>query len=356
MCDTIQSSVRQQSTQSDDSRRAAADRETLAHAEVTLGSRPSWWGAAVLAASGMLGCSSAQVAPDYAGEPLAVLQGALSGDAELESVTTGEGMTVGLVWLVSSPDGSKSPLVAETARTEGEFPFGFRLTLFSPPSLAAESASCKDAACEEPSPSPVYQGLVAALDDRADLEHLTPLDILGASLDYGVLYFARDANRDDPMDMVATLAAAYHVPAERGYHLYAIDKDEERYAALRRCDANGLCVESKVAGGPVEQYWPDHQFAECLELVPDAITCTSYPGICRPSPDGFSCPSYFDERGVPATPEELAEDARCSQLSIEHATDRCGALESPWQFPGNPQGFQANISIRLGAGLFEFMN
>jgi hypothetical protein len=104
-----------------------------------------------------LGCSS-QVAPDYAGEPLAVVRGALTGDPALDASARADGMTVGLVWLVGSPDGQKAPLVAETAKTEGEFPFGFRLTVFSPPAPEAQSYTCPHGSCDEPEPDPVYQG------------------------------------------------------------------------------------------------------------------------------------------------------------------------------------------------------
>jgi len=262
-----------------------------------------------------------------------------------------------LVWIVSSPNGQKSPLVAETARTEGEFPFGFRLTVFSPPSSEAQSSFCPPGACDEPELSPIYIGLVAALDDRADLEHVTPLDILGASLDYGVLYFERDANPDDPSDPIRPIAAAYNVPAVRGYHLYAIEKDQELYAAMRRCEANGLCIENKVAGGAPAQYWPDRSFEECLALVPDAMTCTSYLETCGQGPSGFSCTSYFDDLGVEPTPAELAEDERCDALFTEHLPPaECGELERPWRNPANSLGFDASVSIRLGAGVYEFMN
>ncbi len=315
---------------------------------------------ALLAALYALGCSSSQVAPDYAGEPLAVLQGALSADDGFGVPPAGDGMSVGLVWLVSSPNGEKSPLVAETAQTEGEFPFGFRLTIFSPPT--PEAQSCPRCSAFEPNPdverSPVYQGLVAALDDGADLERVTMLDILGVSLDYGVLYFERDANAEDPGDEVGLVASHYNVPAVQGYHLYRIQKDFELYAALRRCEKNGLCVESRTAGGEAARAWTEAFFEECLELVPDALTCTLYPPVCPwGAVDANECVTYFDERGAEPTAAELAEDERCTALMAEHFPPaECGTLESPWQFPGNPLGFDANISIRLGAGLFEWIN
>jgi hypothetical protein len=315
-------------------------------------------GAMLLGALSMLGCSSSQVAPDYAGEPLAVLHGALAADTGFDA-SMPDGMTVGLVWLVGSPDGSQSPLVAETAPTDGEFPFGFRLTIFSPPGPEAQSMHCPSGSCAAPEaePSPVYQGLVAALDARTDLGQVTPLDILGASLDYGVFYFERDANPDDPTDLVATSAAYYNVPAVRGYHLYAIQKNEELFAAERRCAANGLCIESKVGGGAAAQYWPDHAFEECLALVPDAITCTSYPTVCKPTPEGSRCSTYFDDLGIEPTPAELEENARCDELLAEHLPpESCGGTGPIWQFPGNPLGFEANVSIKLGAGLYELMN
>jgi hypothetical protein len=261
-----------------------------------------------------------------------------------------------LVWLVSSQDGSKSPLVAETAQTDGQFPFGFRLTIFSPPGPEAQSVLCPSPDCLETEPSPVYQGLVAALDEHADLGHVTPLDILGVAVDHGVFYFERDANPSDPYDQVARAAAIYNVPAVRGYHLYTTQKDEDLFAAERRCAANGLCVQSKVAGDPAEQYWPDHAFEECLALVPDAITCTSYPEICKATPESFSCSSYFDDLGVEPTPAELAENARCDELLVEHLPPESCSSGAIWQYPGNPLGFEANVSIKLGAGLYEFMN
>lgn len=305
----------------------------------------------------LLGCSSSQVDPDYAGEPLAVLRGALSAGPDAAASMPAAGMTVGLVWLVGSRDGSKSPLVAETAQVDGEFPFGFRLTIFSPPGPDAQSESCAPGSCAEVTHSPVYQGLVAALDEQTDLGDVSPLDLLGASLDYGVFYFERDAAPGEPLDEVARAAAHYNVPPVRGYHLYAVQKNEALFAAQRRCAANGLCVESKVAGGPAAQYWPDRGFEECLRLVPEAITCTSYPEICRPDGDGVTCATYFDTLGVAPTPAQLAEGARCDALYEEHLPPQeCGALDSPWQHPGNPLGFEAEISIRLGAGLYEFMN
>lgn len=315
----------------------------------------SWLGALYA-----LGCSS-QVTPDYAGEPMAVLRGALAADGDFEMPAEGDGMTVGLVWLVGSPDGQKQPLLAEVAQTEGEFPFGFRLSLFSPPTREAQSYECLDKSnvpCLDRQVSPVYQGLIAVLDERADLAHLRQLDILGASLEYGVFYFERDGKADDFNDVVTLMASVYNVPPVRGYHLYAIGKDPELYAASRRCSYNGLCVQSKVSHDPEKQYWADHAFEECLELVPDAATCTEFSQICPPGAVNASeCTSYFAERGSEPTPAEIAQNERCAALSLEHQpSEACGTLESPWRFPGNPLGFDATISIELGAGLFEFMN
>lgn len=303
-----------------------------------------------------LGCSS-QVTPEYEGEPMAVLQGALAAQGDFE-MPSDDGMTVGLVWLVGSPGGERQPLVAEVAQTEGQFPFGFEITVHGPPKAEAQTLLCSAPPCDDPEPQPYYQGFVAAIASGTDLDRTQPTDILGAALDHGVLYFERDANPDDASDPVGIMAAAYNVPARRGYHLYRIDKDDQLYAEVRRCSYNGLCVHRRLSHDPARQYFADQSVQECLELVPDAETCTEYPLWCPSDATTASdCGTYFDEVGAEPGAAELAEHERCQALQEQHAPpDDCGALARPWQHPPNPLGFDAEISIRMGAGLYEWMN
>lgn len=334
--------------------------ETVLRTPVPLGSPPlvrtarhslSWLGALCA-----LGCSS-QVTPEYQGEPMAVLHGALASDGDFALPASGDGMMVGLVWLVYSPDREKEPLLAEIARTEGEFPFGFKLSLFKPPTREAQSYECGDPGnfpCQERVPSPVYQGIIAALDGRADLSHVTESDMLGASIEHGVLYFERDENRDDPNDVVATMAGIYNVPALRGYHLYTVRKDQEAYEQQVRCQNNGLCVQALTSSA--RQAWADRLFQECVSLSPEATTCVSYPESCRQLAGGaVGCESYFGERGGEPSAAELAEHERCEALQEEHWQHDSCDFGRVHEFPGNPLGFDAEISIRMGAGLYEWI-
>jgi hypothetical protein len=325
------------------------------------GSRAGLRSGLLLGALCGLACSS-QVSPDYAGEPLAVLRGALAGDSGLDASLRADGMTVGLVWLVGSGDGQRAPMVAETASTEGEFPFGFRLTVYSPPAPETQSYRCPELPCTDPAFDPVYQGFVAALAEGADLEQISDDDILGVSLQNGVLYFERDADPNDPADIVAWTAAYYNVPAVRGYHLYTLQRDEAAYVALRRCEYNGLCVRTLGPGDDRTQSFAEREFEECLALVPDALSCTTYSsGICSAGVTEYTCSGdYFEEQGREPTADELAENERCMALSAERSDtpipEECLELESPWQHPANPLGFDANISIQLGAGFYEWIN
>lgn len=328
---------------------------------VPFDSAPSWRSACHslvwLAALHALGCSS-QVTPDYEGEPMAVLRGALAAGGDFDMAAQNGGMTVGLVWLVGSPNGERKPLVAEVARTEGEFPFGFELTVFGPPKPEAQSLRCDYPACPDPAPQPDYQGFVAALREGADLGNIEPTDILGVSLDAGVFYFERDGNLDDREDRVGSEARRYNVPPVRGYHLYSIERNRQNYESNRRCNFNGLCVHSQVGPTAAENYFADRSFEECLSLTPDAETCTTYPSACTSAEFQANgrCLTYFDKIGREPTAAELAEHDRCDQVQQEHwHQDPC---EFGWLYrhPANPLGFDAEVSIQLGAGYYEWMN
>jgi hypothetical protein len=296
-----------------------------------------------LMTAGLVACS-AQVQPDYRGEPLAVIRGAL---VTGEQVVPSE-VDAALVW-VSAKEGEDGWPVARV-RVRGEFPAQFTIEVLDPPP-ASEASS-------EPSADPVLDptsiGLLAAIAPNSG-DRVSYDEILGVWLDGGVEYFWRDAN-GEPNDFVRSEAERRKIPATQGYHLFRQISDEQIEGDAFRCQYRDLCVQNvsttALAETLPEPGWTrapadsrafeDAEYDKCLTYLDHPATCTLY------NPE-------------PQTADEQAEQARCQALS-EAAFERYTAVHDtvgcsdPWQYVETPAGFDFPVSIELGTNWVEWLN
>jgi hypothetical protein len=184
-------------------------------------------------------------------------------------------------------------------------------------------------------------GAIAALaPGAADVEpaDITPADVVGVSLDTGVVYFARDGVPDNPNDEVTSDAARLGVTPTRGYHLYVQDAPPARRAEYNRCTAAGVCA--RWVGYPDDGFWwsaASAEYERCLEYTPDAETCILYYDASAGTGGGSTL-----------TPEEQAENARCMSLVERRLSTDC---QLPFAYPGNPLGFELSVTVELGTDI-----
>ena len=309
-----------------------------------------WWGMVLLA--GPLACS-AQAEPDYRGEPLAVLRGAvITGEQSAPS-----DIEAALVWITGPPDEEGSPIAR--VRVRGQFPAQFTIEVFDPPPPPASWIPRRSPAQNWPDdwePDPTSVGILAAIAPNSG-DRISYDEILGVWLGGGVQYFARDANGADN-DLVLTEAERRKVPPTRGYHLYRQSVDEPSEAQYFRCQYRDFCQRAIVTSTPGQdlpdvpgttrfvadlQVFNDAEYAKCLKYLDQPTTCTSY------YPEG-------------RTAEEQAENERCSELQIQIFERAQSAAESPpdcgipWQYVENPDEFAHAVNIELGTNELDWMN
>jgi hypothetical protein len=306
-----------------------------------------WLGNALVMA-GPLACS-AQAEPDYRGEPLAVVRGAIvTGEQSAPS-----DVDAAVVWVSGAgPDQDGYPIAR--VRVHGEFPAQFTIEVFDPPPDSLPPQYLNGPPDAEPDPTSI--GVLAAIaPDSGD--RVTYDEILGVWLDGGVEYFRRDAN-GQPNDAVQIESERRKLPPTQGYHLFRETSDEQIEGEFFRCQNWDLCIHS-VSTYAVAQDTPDStgatrypadiqalfdsDYAKCLAYLDHPATCTSYGPELR-------------------TAEEQAETRRCSDLETQTAerakaaTDDQWVCSMPWQYVENPEGFDYPVNIELGSTFVDWMN
>ncbi|HKO93989.1 MAG TPA: hypothetical protein VJU61_22700 [Polyangiaceae bacterium] len=297
------------------------------------------WVNGILMLGGLVGCS-AQVEPDYRGEPLAVLRGALvTGEQAAPSE-----VDAALVWLTADEIDGGWPIAR--VRVRGEFPAQFSIEVFDPPPAHAVRVVEGDVA--SPALDPTTIGILAAIAPNSG-DSISYDEILGVWLGGAVEYFEHDAG-GERVDYVQLEAERHKIAPTQGYHLYRQTSDEQLERASFRCEHLDLCAhdiytDTPGAGrrGADLQHFLDTEYAKCQQYLDQPATCTT----------------YYPTEGRSA--EELAENARCQQLQQAREERKIAApgfegCSAPWEFVENPEGFDFPISIELGTTLVDMMN
>ena len=296
---------------------------------------------------GLMACS-AQVEPDYRGEPLAILRGALvTGEQAAPSE-----VDAALVWVTA--EGQEDGWPIARVRVRGEFPAQFTIDVFDPPPASTVLVDQGDALGSAPDPTAI--GVLAAVAPNSG-ERISYDEILGVWLDGGVEYFQRDAN-GEAIDFVQSEAERRKIPATQGYHLFRQTSDAQLEREAFRCQYRDLCRHDVYtgdagAGVPARPGWTrygsdlqrlnDADYAKCQQYLDQPETCTTYWPEAR-------------------TAEQQAENARCLALQQEAfeqqqaVAQRDECWDAPWQYVENPEGFTFPVSIQLGATWLDWLN
>jgi hypothetical protein len=171
---------------------------------------------------------------------------------------------------------------------------------------------------------------VAQADARNEV---MPSDVLGTTLDVGIIYFKRDGRPGDPSDDMNLEAEGRGVPAKRGYHVHTIEMPDQARAANRQCHWHGLCVEVVGDTDPVWAAFDEDQYARCLEELPAADRCRWVNGDLL-------------------TEAEAVENARCRALTEEHRSNV--SCELPFDYPRHPLGSDAVVTVDAKAKLWQW--
>ncbi len=216
-----------------------------------------------------IGCS-AQVDPDYPGEPLGRIQGSLI----TGSTPAPPGIEVAILYYGFGPNWEKQSLGVSGPISAGS-PGTFTMDIFSPPPPEAFGpVGWPDGGI---GPDSEFQankwtvGYIVALAPNIDKSRVRPNDILGVSLDYQILYFQEQAA---PGSCEEWYASHYAVPGTKGYQLSAIypltlpERAAER-AARDQCRwLPGLCVWQEDNLNTREYDTLPWQYSECMKRVP----------------------------------------------------------------------------------------
>jgi len=297
------------------------------------------WLKGTLLTTGLMACS-AQVEPDYRGEPLATVRGALvTGEQAAPSE-----VDAALVWVTGNETDDGWPVAR--VRVRGEFPAQFTIEVFDAPPVFTVPVQQGDQVVQMPDPTAI--GVLAAVAPNSG-DRVSYDEILGVWLDGGVEYFQRDAN-GEPLDVVLPEAERRKIPATQGYHLFRQTSSAQIEGDSFRCIYRDLC-EHKVNTGAPGADVPDRagwsRYNTDLQVLRDSddAKCRQY--LDHPA----TCTSYWPEA---RTAEEQADNDRCRDLQIE-SFDRYTASPAaamgcpdPWQYVENPEGFDFPVSIELG--------
>jgi hypothetical protein len=282
-----------------------------------------------------LGCS-AQVDPDYPGEPLGRVHGALV----TGSTPAPAGMEVAILYYGFGPNWERQSL-GVSVPISATSPGTFEMDIFSPPPPEAfgplawpEGATGTGPAFE---PRKWTVGYIVALAPDTDKSHVRPENILGVSLDYHILYFAEDAA---PGSYEEFYASQYAVPGTKGYQLSAVypltlpERAAER-AAYDQCRwLPGLCVWQEDDINTREYDTSNWDYDDCMKRVPTPESCTTY-----------------NVRDV--TPEQTAESNACQQKMRDAGIgSQPPCPRGPTAKP-NPLGMSAPITVTMGATLLD---
>jgi hypothetical protein len=317
--------------------------------------------AGALALTGLaVGCSS-QAGPDYAGEPLAVIHGAVVANGTAAS-SPPAGAQAAVLWLPR-----KNVFTSATAQVEGSFPSQFSMKLYAPPPAEALEPG------GDPLPvggwpmtldrGPLALGWIVALAANADPTDIHPADVLGYSLESMVAYLDRDGDSTNPDDEVVRYAALWQFPPTKGYHLLKLEWSDR--TAYDRCVWNGFCYDQTEANpehvAPV--VWRDgrifyyanqlflfleaaaHQsYESCLQAFPDADRCT----IVQPDP--LTYPDGYDPTNNEACAALAAQHDRTAFVTAPRA--ECGV---PLRRVSNPDEFAMPVTVTMGTTFWNVL-
>jgi hypothetical protein len=304
------------------------------------------WATGAWMMAGLTACS-AQVEPDYRGEPLATIRGALvTGEQAAPSE-----VDAALVWVSGAADDEGWPIARVHVR--GEFPAQFSIEVFDAPPVLTIPVQQGDELVQMPDPTAI--GVLAAIAPNSG-DRVSYDEILGVWLDGGVEYFQRGAN-GEPSDFVQSEAERRKIPATQGYHLFRQTSDTQIEGNAFRCQYRDLCTHDVDTGAPGADL-PDRsgwtRYDTDLQVLRDAdyAKCQQY--LDHPA----TCTSYYPEA---VTAEQQAENARCQELHAAwferlSATPDEGCSPVPWQYVENPDGFSSPVSIQFGTTWLEWLN
>jgi len=196
-------------------------------------------------------CSS-QVDPEYRGEPLAVITGAVSADE-----AGVDGLVPVLGWYnfgrsEDEDDGDHTPALLHEVQVEGEFPNRFTMRVYElPPEKAVAPASDGEPA--------VAMAMIFAADPDADWSEgfghgdseaegdKWPEWLAGAAINYMVLYLDGPTRPDGPA------AQLFGMPLAKGYHLVEVqeltpEEQDERTACQDSAEARALASYNEMYG------------------------------------------------------------------------------------------------------------
>jgi hypothetical protein len=188
----------------------------------------------ILIAATMAACGDAQVDADYAGEPLATVEG---------TITTSSGASKGpheatLVWLNDGP--GPSVVIATKAPVKGNFPASFRLKVFTPPPANA----LVDYTLGGMYPNEVRLGLGYITTVKAGVTEPQLEDpdggITGLAENFLIIYAENDVK---PGSHVAELL---HGTPKKGFHLMKVVQpcfSLKGEACNRTCDLPGAAAD-----------------------------------------------------------------------------------------------------------------
>lgn len=263
-----------------------------------------------------IGCS-AQAEPDYLGEPLATLHGTVvTSDAGPEG-----DIDAALLWLPEAEEG-RSLRLAST-RVQGSFPASFTLEVLTPPPSSTN-----------PESGGTRYGIIAAIKHQSG-QSVPVTDILGTTGEAIVVYFPNDSQGGN--DLVAQEAAAFNVPATRGYHLVRTVVTEESEARFYRCQYEGVCEHQVGQGNELMQAFFDRQFALCTKYLPDAPRCEITPDTDW---EHDSCVALVQ--------------AREKRLQQRVETEgEAGFCEPAWSHVANPEDLSHPVTVVLGTTYYD---
>jgi hypothetical protein len=223
-------------------------------------------------ASAALSACSSQVDPEYRGEPLAVISGAVSADD-----VGVDGLVPVLGWynFGRSEDEETSdatPTLLHEVQVEGEFPNRFTMRVYDlPPEKALLPAQGGEPA--------TGIAMVFAADPDADWSEgfengmgdgegeWRPKWLAGAALNYMILYLDGPTGADGPA------ARAVGMPLAKGYHLLKVrehtpDEEQERFACQEASALRAIAAYNEMFGTDHADTFgfSDEEYAEYEEL------------------------------------------------------------------------------------------
>jgi hypothetical protein len=280
------------------------------------------------------GCS-AQAEPDYPGEPLALVTGKV---VTTDTPANGD-IDAALLWNTFDDPSLK----VASAVVHGSFPANFTMEVLSPPP-----------ASHDPNDAGLRFGIIAAIKHQSG-SSVPPTDVVGTAVGWLVVYYPRDANLNDPSDIIAINAAFMKVPATRGYHLARVTVTEESEGQNFRCEYDGLC-EHVIYGGcgtvasctpeelAIGQGYQDERFELCTKYLPDAPRCDVTSNDGQEHPEEAACVAQIQARSDRLLQREMSEG------------DAFRPCEPPWIHLSNPDEFAAPVTVTLGTNLFDAMS